>query len=246
MRTTMSGSTPHLTDDELMRIVDAESIDQAGPSSYDAAQHVLACTRCRTELDRLRADALLLRELLERASFEQIEQPTGAAVGRDGPPRHRYVAPWLRAAAVLALIAGPVAALPSLRAWILDGISGAPAGEPAALREAAPAVAGAVIRFVPAAELMTVSLDVVQADGSIRLQYGPGPEAVLETVGDAAAGPVVSENGVRIRNLPLTSASYSLQVPASVHRVVVRVGPASTVVDSAMLATGAVLPAGNR
>jgi hypothetical protein len=151
------------------------------------------------------------------------------------------IAPWLRAAAVLALLATPLAALPSLRQWIVESVTelggseSAPQAVPAVL-SGAPEMAA--IRFVPAPGTFRVDFDAAQSEGVLRVERAEGAEAVLRVGGGVE--PVVSAASLRLRNGAGTTADYVLQVPASVERVVVQVADGAVVtMDAVRLRAGA-------
>jgi anti-sigma factor RsiW len=179
--------------------------------------------------------------------------PRAAAAERtlDGHARRRarsawqVAPPWLRAAAVLVLVAAPVAAIPGLRGWVTDTIAEL-RPDVALERAAEPAAAGAydaAIRFAPARGSFSVQFDAAQHGGTLRVGRTDGAEAVLEIHGPAGDVPVVSAAALRISNTPQSSASYVLQVPAAVTSVTVRVGTRTVAVfDAAALRAGVELP----
>jgi hypothetical protein len=254
-------SAPHLTDEELLRLIDAEG-DAAWRADRDG--HIAACSRCARELELLGADALVVREWVDRAAFEaSLPARTGHAPARtahaadpaQGRGRaRRFVSPdrassWrlspgLRAAAVLALLAAPVAALPGVRAWLADAVTGSdPVTDVRTTSAPAASPTAAVIRFVPEAGAFVVDLAAAQAAGVLQVGRAAGAEAVLESTAEPAAGPIVSASSLRILNASGDEGSYMLQVPAGVTRVTVRVaGSVITVIDAATLNAGTAVP----
>jgi hypothetical protein len=168
------------------------------------------------------------------------------------PPRRTAVPAWLlRAAAIIVVVAAPVAAIPTLRDAVIAAIPGtggdAPAGS-AAFRAApaapaAPAAAHAgVIRFEPAAGEFVVRIEAAQAVGTLRIVRADGPEAVLR-LSDGSVGAVVAAAAVHIHNTPGDVGGYTLDVPATVTRVLVFVaGTRTAVVTGGDLAAGRELP----
>jgi hypothetical protein len=160
------------------------------------------------------------------------------------PRRARQsVAPWLRAAAVLVLLASPLAAIPALRQWLVgtvtelrDTTGMVPAAMP---QERSAAPGSSAIRFVPVAGTFAVDLDVAQATGVLVIRHGTGHEAVLQQTGTDEVEPVISAASLRVRNESGSTASFHLQLPVTVSRVVVRVaGAYIRTVDAAALAAG--------
>jgi anti-sigma factor RsiW len=256
-------SAAHLRDAELMRLLDGE---ETATERARSASHVAMCPRCARAAERLRADAATVRGWLDRAGFEDA-LPHVTGVGADAAPilvpgvhrsdvvavrvaparasaaarGWRNAAPWLRAAAVIALLATPVAAVPSVRERIVDAIGELRGSRPAAVpatREAA----AATVWFEPAAGAFTVLIDAPQATGTLRVGEASGEEAVLQIGGDAGAGPVVSASTLHIRNLPGTRASYVLRVPSGVTSVTIRIGDRiAAVLDESAVRSGAEL-----
>jgi hypothetical protein len=159
------------------------------------------------------------------------------------------ISPWLlRAAAIVLLVAAPVAAIPSLRGAILDALSGGGNGGPAAAPAAGPDVDAAVqpdvagVRFEPAAGSFTVTIDAVQPRGSLYVLPAGGREALLH-IGDPGTGAVVAPRSVVIRNASGSSGSYTLRVPAGVTSVTVIVaGNRLAVLSRDSIAAGAEVP----
>jgi len=231
-------AAPHLDDAELVRLLDREhSPDER--AHWEA--HVAACAQCTAEVDRLRDDADVVRGWLERAAFEQPLPHVHASVQ---VTRVRPVpAPWLRAAAMIALIALPVtavAAIPPLRDWLiaaiedLRGTTDVDVVTPA--RQAAEPVAVDVIHFAVAPGSFTVQLDAAQPAGTLRIAYGQDATGALDDPGVEA---VFSETLLRVRNTVASDRSYTLRVPLSVTSVTVRIGTRTiAVLDAAALRTG--------
>jgi hypothetical protein len=258
----MARPDAHLADDELLRFIDGED----DPLQPDWAGHVSSCARCSEEVQLLRGHAGVVREWLDRAAFEDALPPrlhVGAAdsARRDStaprrdstaprrdstaaPRRARYsLAPWLRAAAVLVLLASPVAAIPALRQWLVGTVTelrDTPDMVPAAMpQERSAAPGSSAIRFVPVAGTFAVDLDAAQATGVLVIRHGTGNEAVLQQTGTGEVEPVISATSLRVRNGSGSTASFQLQLPVTVSRVVVRVAGAHIrTVDAAALAAG--------
>jgi hypothetical protein len=251
----MARPDAHLADDELLRFIDGED----DPLQPAWAEHVSSCARCSREVQLLRGNAGVVREWLDRAAFEHSlppRQPVRAAdrtsrrdstaPQRDStaPRRGRQsVAPWLRAAAVLVLLASPVAAIPALRQWLVGTVSelrDTPDMLPAAMPQEQSAAPGpTAIRFVPVVGTFAVDLDAVQASGVLVIRHGAGHEAVLQQTGTGEVEPVISATSLRVRNESGSTASFHLQLPVTVNRVVIRVAGAHIrTVDAAALAAG--------
>jgi anti-sigma factor RsiW len=245
----MTESAPHLTEGEVIRYLD----DEGDPEERRRwSEHLDACERCARELDELGS---LLNgfsagvgalgappDLLERTRpLPRPVRPHGSVRGRGaGSVR------WLRHAAAILLLLLPLALVPPLRAWIVERVSEAVGrGAAAPHPDPAPAAAqaGGRLRFVPGGEEVQVEITAWQAAGTLTLRRSEGPAGVLEVVGGSGdEGSMVSERVLRIESAPGSTASYELHLPASVRRVVVRVGDERyRVLEDADLAGPAVL-----
>jgi hypothetical protein len=203
--------------------------------------HVLAADSARPDSTAARRASTAPRRdstAPRRDSTAPLRDSTAA------PRRARQsVAPWLRAAAVLVLLASPVAAIPALRQWLVGTVTelrDTPDMLPAAMPQERSAAQGAsAIRFVPVAGTFAVDLDAVQAAGVLVIRHGTGNEAVLQQTGSGEVEPVISATSLRVRNESGSTASFHLQLPVTVNRVVVRVAGAHVrTVDAAALAAG--------
>jgi hypothetical protein len=234
----------HLGDAEIMRLLDGDDPDEAARSEL----HALSCGHCADQVAALRKDAATVRAWLDRAAFEEEvlrgpHLPAPAQTPSRGR-RARAAAPWLRAAAVLLLLAAPVAAVPALRQLLADTIADLRGGDRAGV-EAVTATAGngTTVRFVPDGGDFVVRFDEPQSAGSLRLGYSASDEAVLRVLGDAGEGPVVSAQSVHVRNTTGSAASYLLEVPPAITRLRIQIAGRMTVVlDAAELRAGVELP----
>ena len=230
---TTHSSSLHLESDALQRLLDHDG--DASEREY-ARAHIGACASCAAELELLERQAALVNEWLRRAAFEDS---TSNVVRHDAAttaiPHWRFTKRrvsnsvwnrgWLQAAAVLVLLGTPVAASSTVRGWIAERIG---------LRDAEPVVEViadpvpnaepqlGVIRFAPAGGSFDVAFASLQQAGTLEVVAADGSEAVLEISGAVGAGPVVSENALRINNDRTATANYILRVPATVTRVTVR------------------------
>lgn len=225
-----AADSQHLDDDDLLRFIDNDG-DDAWRAHQD--RHLASCEACAGELEALSADAALFRLRLDEAAFDEAAAGDVVSIDR-APSRQRAAMPrtaWLRAAAILLMVAAPVAAFPGLRAWIADSVGG-PSTPAADVRTmSAPAAMPddvALIRFAPAAGLFAVVVDAAQQDGVLRVsQDAVAANAMFETqpvAGETPAEPVVAEGSLRLRNDAGATASYTLVLPAGTTRVTVTVG----------------------
>lgn len=234
----------HLTDAELVGILDGG--DDA-PTTGRVA-HLETCNRCSEALDRITADNRLVRHFLQVADFEEGGQPhpddeavraaTAVVVERGGHSRLRAaLSPGWKAAAILVLVAGPLAAFPGVRTWVVERVSG-PAEEavvdpsPGPLDESA-----TIIRFTPDPGDFVVEFAPGTA-GSIAIIRGNGTEAELR----ASAGTpetIVSASSLEIDNADV--ARYELRLPAGVTGVWVRRGERAVALSESQIDRRAVV-----
>ena len=234
----MTTDIRHLTDAELVGILDGGE-DAPAP---DRAVHLDDCARCADALETLRADSRLVGELLEIAAFEEgghrssTERWRGT---RAEPPARRVLraaSPWWKAAAILVLVAGPLAAFPGVRAWVVEQVTGPP--EPAVEAVAEPLDASStIIRFTPDPGDFVVEFEPGTA-GTIALVRGDGAEAELRA-SDGAPETVVSASSLQIRNANV--ARYELRLPAGVTGVWIRRGERAVALSASQIDRRAVV-----
>lgn len=289
---TMTMDERHLTDAELMRILD----DEALPDGSDRIGHLQACDRCADALEQLRSGSRLITLWLERAAFEEAPadgarregaaaadtgaraRPAGAAGTRAagdpgakagsgatgaagdptrsgrrgrarGTPSHQAGArssawlrsPWLKAAAVLVLVAGPLAAFPGVRAWVVEQVSG-PADPGTAGTAPEATDPPMVLRFTPDPGAFTVRFPL-GATGSIAVERSTDARAELEARGGDPEA-VVAASSLEIRNEG--EGLYRLRLPATVTGVWVRVGERAVAVTGAQIDRRTVVDLGPR
>jgi anti-sigma factor RsiW len=244
-------SSRHLEDAQLVRYIDHEA---SGDERQRWEDHMASCPRCRTDVESLRQQSATITEWLARADFDRgiargqavsaAEPEAAAARPRPGSGRRddsdrslagrarlplADAAPWLKAAAIVLLVAAPLVAIPPARDWVADRL-GLAGGDPVVLPHTTGVLgemdADALVRFAPAPGSFHISVTAAQARGSITLgRVGPGEEAVFERSGDAPRPEVVvSARAIRIENDPSATASYTLLLPPEVTAVGVSVG----------------------
>jgi hypothetical protein len=237
----------HLEDDQIVRLLDREA---SAREREVWEHHVAGCEPCRTEVETLRSQSAAITQWLARADFERSgHRPLPSA--RWGAPDQRPAgwrsalpardaAAWLKAAAVVLLVAAPLVAIPGTREWIAERLAGDVGPAPSTLEVGDEWDGTAtVVHFIPAPGTFTVAIAAGQEVGAITVgRSEPGQQAVLE-VSDRSpeADPTrpetaVSAREVRIENDPSATASYTLLVPPEITAVIVVVGPRRTVVES--------------
>jgi hypothetical protein len=241
-QTALSG--PHLDDGELVRYLDAEGHEPRKPGAGTSNAVAVWLDAAEFEAGPGASAAPAALADLEPAA-------TRPAPAERQPRRHTFgVAaggPWLKAAMITLLLAAPLAAIPSVRAWIADRVAlvlaDAPAATGAVDSPARAAVHASVIRFVPAPGAFLVTIDAPQAEGWLHLTRASGSEAVLEVRGSSPRPePVVSASTLRIGNSAEMTASYALALPADVDQVYVDVAGSRLQLDAGDLASSIRIP----
>lgn len=197
----------HLSDGDLLRYIDG---DAAGDDRQRWHGHIEECTRCAEAVRSLERDSRLLNDWLDRASFE-----AGSPRPRSGP-----LATWAQAAAILVLMAAPVAAIPAVRSWVVERVVRGERSAVAELPTATAADESAVLRFAPAAGEFEVRFGP-EVQGSISIHRSMGPEAMLTSSGGEPEA-VVSPSRLQIRNPQ--PGQYQLHLPDGTTAVRIRIG----------------------
>lgn len=234
-------SNRHLEDGQLIRYIDGE-VSSDERRSWE--HHLASCRRCRTDVEVLRDQSATITEWLTRADFERPARDevvfSGAAPPAPVTRRHGVPArtparrprlsltdgvAWLKAAAIVLLVAAPLVAISPAREWVADrlGLAGTEQSALTGVMESAVELDAteAVVRFAPAPGGFRVTVSTAQERGAITLgRVGPGEEALFEVSGDAPRPEaVVSARGIRIDNEPSATASYTLLLPPEVTAV---------------------------
>lgn len=238
----------HIEDHQIVRLLDREASPRERQVWED---HLTGCEPCRTEVETLRSQSAAVTHWLARADFERSagdrplpparsEAPDQRPAGWRRVRPTRDAAAWLKAAAIVLLVAAPLVAIPGAREWIVDQLAGDPGSPPTTLEAGEEWDATAtVVRFTPAPGTFTVAVAAGQEVGALTVaRSGPGQEAILQ-VSDRSPAPgparpetAVSARDVRIENDPSATASYTLLVPPEITAVIVVVGDRRTMVDN--------------
>ena len=223
----MTEAMTHLSDGDVVRHLDGEG-EAAERARRD--EHVRSCAECAARVRRVGQQSETITTWLARTdpglpagSAAQVRAAGAAGTTRFGRPRPDAVRPWLRAAAIILLIAAPLAALQPVREWVAERIGGADDATAPATRTAETADPS-VIRFTPAPGTFTVRVADTAAGAILAIGRTSGEEAVLRGVGGGDA-PVVSEDALRLAGgAAATGRRFDLLVPVAVEEVRVIVG----------------------
>ena len=220
--------------------------------SAAVAAHLESCAACRAAAAALDTQTTRIRTLLQATDFPpppDEDWRAMRAIVTDARRRRSPVAPWLRVAATITLLAGISAALLAspLLAWIGERL--ARSEPPATVDAVVPAAepGAAAVQIPVQGDRVDLSFAAMQTSGRLLVRFGAGNGATLAIEGGGAEQMAVSRNAFRIANDAASSASYSLVLPHAVRTVGVALGtqPAFTIdaADGAVaidLATGAV------
>lgn len=212
----------HLADGDLVRHLDLEG-DPAERGRREA--HVRSCDECAARVRLLGRQSETVARWLERTdgTLRPLSASEVRASARAGHGRREAVRPWLRAAAIVLLIAGPLAALQPVRDWVVDriGLAEETTGPATTAAEGADP---SVIRFTPAPGIFTVRVTEPAAGATLAIGRADGEEAVLRG-GSGGGTPVVSDDALRLAGgASAAGRLYDLRLPASVAEVRVIVG----------------------
>ena len=229
----------HLDDGTLIRLLDSQGSDS------DAA-HVAHCDECAQRLaafrsrDTIVADWLVNTEALLPAppadSWTRITARAESITAQDAasaapiPLFPRMLAATgasrvLRAAVVLLIVGGVVTAEP-VREWLAANVARLVDGPPDAVVPAPPVDAtSTIVRFVPRADMVTISFAAPQAGGVMRIHFEQRSDASAEAITDATPPALlVRPDGFHVRNGAADDAHYEFRLPATLARVRVQVG----------------------
>lgn len=259
----------HLTDAELLRVLDGEPPEpelrdtsahlETCPECASALAALRVDSRLVTRwLERAAFEAAVPGDGTARG-IDRIEGadgsraprrrrpgPTGrpaAASTRSGSRPGRMAglvgSPWLKAAAILVLVAAPVAAFPGVRAWVVEQVAG-PSAPPEAGAEA---VTGEpmVLRFTPEPGDFVVRFER-DAAGTITLDRSTDARAELRAL-DGDPETVVAASSLEIRN---AGGDYTLRLPAAITGVWVMVGERGVAVSGDQIDRRTVVDLGRR
>lgn len=241
----------HPPDGELVRLLDGEL---AAAERTRAEDHVNRCSACRERLHRLERRSTRLTALLQESDWDTpAVSPAFLAElerkhARAPRMRSRVVErPWLRAAAIIAVVLGIGLVASPARAWIADWVAAQWAAltldqQPAASEKPGPAprqAASTRVQFRIEGDELSVEIATRQAGGAITLRTGEGSLVSAEVIGGGAgADLLVLPDGLRIANTAESTAEYRMVVPAQVRRVRVRIGDGPEIVLTAAELTG--------
>lgn len=224
--TTNDTPQPGIDDGLLVRYLDGE-LDAAEQQRIDAA---LAHDRVLVQrLETLRRRSGTLRSLLERSDLP-FEGPGVRSIESARAPRTSRV--WLRAAAVILLLGGAIAAVPPLRAWVVTQVQRVTGNSG---NDETPAPAPADAGFATSFVVTSTTIDIVvgrQAGGRLIVRVEDVTEATASVRRTRDQGEEVmwQAGTLRITSTAASTAEFDVVVPASVTTVRVRLPDAEPIV----------------
>lgn len=222
----------HLDDERLQRLIDGE-LTEADENA--ALQHVTSCADCRRRLEEGKREQSRVHEMLRSLDSPAPAVSADAIMSRaeaeergsvaDEEARSRPRVPWLRQAAVLAVViglAGAAYAIPGspVRGWIHD-ITGKLAGRPETPAPAPrPGHTGVSGVAVPPGDRLTILFEPGAKGAELRIDLTDGPDAHVH--GPAGAAAYTSSAGyLLVRGLDST-AVFQVLIPRSAPWVEIR------------------------
>lgn len=244
----------HLPDGELVRLLDGEL--EAGERTR-AEEHIVECPECRARLHTLKRRSTRLTALLSESDWEAPPMPRVEAKLREiehtREPRaaaRESRTPWLRAAAIIAVLLGAglfATPLPAtIASWVAEQwveltsprlTAPTSVGETVSVQEAGQTR----VQFAPEGAELTLEFATRQAGGAVTLRSADVElvSAAVVSSGGAGADLLVLPAGLRIQNTAGSTAEYTVVVPRRVRGVRVRIGDGDPIMlTAAELADG--------
>lgn len=224
----------HLSEGDLVRHLDGELSRE---EQQALLTHIGGCPACARRLRELQAQAQAVAELITAAPVPDLGElrrarmlTTIRGAERAAASRRMSSGRWpLRAAASIAVLLTAAFTVEPVRAWIGERWQDLAAvvrseAEPPTTAARAVAEHNPVIAFEPAGERFIVELQHPQRRGTLTLRVEEVQQAVVQVVGEGAAGLLVLPEGIRIENAPGASADYLVTLPPRLRQVEVRLG----------------------
>jgi len=220
----------HVADDVLVRIVDDQMF---GHEQAHAHSHIDTCSVCTQRLSTIEQRTHALSALLQVADPGmppmQPPAPSNARLPHTlRASRRRYAAPaWLKAAAVVLLIAGAAVMASPVRARVLDWIRDAfrpPASAPAEVPADRASAGHASVEFLPVGHELNLEVVDAEAGGELRIGVNNGRAVVARALNTTSTVELlVLPAGLRVVNTG-ARATYDVSVPAQITRIRVQIG----------------------
>ena len=206
----------HVSDGDLVRLLDRE-LDVAEQMELEG--HVDSCEDCASRYLELRRKIATVGAAIRRGDFTFPTQK---------------VRTWgLRAAAVLVVLTAMGVTVQPVRAWIVEQTRAlwvvvAGEQEEAATPGGATDESGdptAAVSFVPAGDVFVLELSTRQASGRLTVETVAGRTASATVFGGSEEERlIVLPTGLRIVNDSTAEADYTIELPATLARLLVVIG----------------------
>ena len=197
------------------------------------ARHMEGCSVCQSRQERMRARSSAVsravRESLRATPVPELRRAAARRAVRAAAGR-REVRRWRRRGVAAAASAAGLLVLSwtvgPLRAWVWERgpESAGGAVAVATLPGAVVGAEGSIVAFAAAGDAFTLEVENVQAEGELLLQVLAVDRATAQIIDTSGESMLVLPRGLRIENFVSSSASYRITLPASVQRVIFRVG----------------------
>lgn len=202
---------------------------------HRVARHLERCAVCKRREQSMRdvsedASAAVRSALLETPVPELRRAAARRAVREE--MRRRGARRWrVRGLAAAASAAGVLVlswTVGPLRAWVWEKGPVAAGGEEATatLPVAVVGAEGSIVAFSAAGETFSLEIEHAQATGELLLQVLDVDRAAAQITETSGESMLVLPRGLHIENSAGSTASYRITLPASVRRVMLRVGDA--------------------
>jgi hypothetical protein len=227
---TTQSNDVHVADDVLVRIVDDEMF---APEHAHAHSHLETCRFCTERLSTIARRTHALSALLQVAdpAMPLMQPPSPSSAGLPQPlpaSRRRYAVPaWLKAAAVVLLIAGAAVMASPVRARVLDWIRDTfrpPVSAPAVVPADRASAGRASVEFLPVGHELNLEVVAAEAGGELRIGVNDGRAVVARALNATGAVELlVLPAGLRIVNTA-ARGTYDISVPAQITLIRVQIG----------------------
>lgn len=219
---------PHLTDGELVRLLDGEV---ARSPASELEEHLRSCESCGDRYRRIEESSRDVRRTLDAADPLIRERAESDGVAGGGPVGSPARFPrWMKIAAGMVLLLTAGLAVQPVRAWMADRVEDVVErlGLGGPTPEASAGEAGSTVSFFVESSRLLVRIESPQEDGRMEVDVAPQGREVRASIlsGADVSTPalVVLPSELRVRNSPGSRASYRITVPASLAELEIRVG----------------------
>ena len=229
MKNSFATRDVHLDDGALIRRLDGEI---SGDERSLNNRHLESCAHCATRLETLRALSDVVSQQLAAADRATYDHKSGLPVAHGNRPRRRHFS-WRRAAAIAALI--PLTAtltITPVRAWLVHqsrsllALVGIASQQTEDARTPQPE--SSVFFSLNGSTSFSIWVEREQTSGNVSVITAKTDMVSATIMGGAASEVFVIEPGkLTIANDGCSTASYRIEVPASLAEITIEIGDGS-------------------